>query len=116
MKKYRLVKDLEGKDHEEGILCLKCGYTSYHPKDVAERYCGYCHTFLDAPASPHLKQILRTSIFWTALSTLYLGTAVWTRSLPLLGLGLIVATAAGLGFYSHSRRGGKQASVSRAHR
>jgi len=27
------------------ILCLCCGLRSYHPGDVAERYCGRCHAF-----------------------------------------------------------------------
>jgi ribosomal protein S27AE len=24
------------------ITCPKCGRTSYHPKDIAEHYCGVC--------------------------------------------------------------------------
>ena len=27
------------------ITCLTCGRTSYHPKDVENKYCGYCHKF-----------------------------------------------------------------------
>jgi len=27
------------------ITCLKCNKTSYHPKDVENKYCGYCHEF-----------------------------------------------------------------------
>lgn len=27
------------------ITCLKCNKTSYHPKDVQNKYCGYCHEF-----------------------------------------------------------------------
>jgi len=27
------------------ITCLTCYKTSYHPGDVANKYCGYCHTF-----------------------------------------------------------------------
>lgn len=27
------------------IRCLDCGRTSYHPVDISERYCGYCHEF-----------------------------------------------------------------------
>src|SRR5579863_2572955 len=26
-----------------GIKCLVCGHTSYHPMDLSERYCGFCH-------------------------------------------------------------------------
>jgi ribosomal protein L37E len=29
------------------IRCPRCGLTSYNPKDIAERYCGYCHAFHD---------------------------------------------------------------------
>jgi hypothetical protein len=29
------------------ITCLVCQKTSYHPTDVSERYCGYCHQFHD---------------------------------------------------------------------
>jgi hypothetical protein len=27
------------------FTCPDCGRTSYHPQDVAHRYCGACHTF-----------------------------------------------------------------------
>ena len=27
------------------ITCPKCGKTSYHPRDIAENYCGNCHEF-----------------------------------------------------------------------
>lgn len=27
------------------IHCYGCGNTSYHPKDIEEAYCGYCHKF-----------------------------------------------------------------------
>jgi hypothetical protein len=27
------------------IKCLRCGFTSHHPKDVSEKYCGHCHQF-----------------------------------------------------------------------
>lgn len=32
------------------ITCPRCGRTSYHPKDVTERYCGACHLFHDQMA------------------------------------------------------------------
>jgi hypothetical protein len=28
-----------------GILCLRCGRTSFNPHDVAHFYCGGCHAF-----------------------------------------------------------------------
>ena len=28
-----------------GIRCHTCKLTSYHPKDVQERYCACCHRF-----------------------------------------------------------------------
>lgn len=27
------------------IFCLCCGRESINPNDIAQRYCGYCHTF-----------------------------------------------------------------------
>jgi hypothetical protein len=27
------------------ITCPFCHWTSYHPKDIEERYCGHCHRF-----------------------------------------------------------------------
>lgn len=32
--------------HTLGILCLLCDAVSYSPVDIAERYCGRCHTWL----------------------------------------------------------------------
>jgi hypothetical protein len=29
----------------EAIICLCCGLGSAHPKDMAERYCGFCQSF-----------------------------------------------------------------------
>lgn len=29
------------------ILCLRCGMVSYNPNDIAQRYCGRCHLFLE---------------------------------------------------------------------
>lgn len=29
--------------HTPSINCRRCGKTSYHPKDIEEGYCGYCH-------------------------------------------------------------------------
>jgi len=34
-------------DDGESILCHICGSTSFHPRDVAEKYCGQCHVFHD---------------------------------------------------------------------
>jgi len=31
------------------ITCPRCGWTSYNPHDISERYCGHCHVFLDDP-------------------------------------------------------------------
>lgn len=35
----------EGEEREKppSITCPTCRKTSYHPKDIEERYCGYCH-------------------------------------------------------------------------
>lgn len=29
----------------ESITCPDCGRTSWHPEDVRQGYCGYCHDF-----------------------------------------------------------------------
>jgi hypothetical protein len=29
----------------KGITCCRCGKTSFHEADVANRYCGFCHLF-----------------------------------------------------------------------
>lgn len=34
------------------IQCMACGMISHNPKDVAERYCGNCHTFHHGPDTP----------------------------------------------------------------
>lgn len=41
-----------GLDDEPHIKCLKCGLTSYHPKDIEERFCGKCHAWHDQNAEP----------------------------------------------------------------
>jgi hypothetical protein len=30
-----------------GFTCARCGRTSHHPLDVADRYCGHCHIYID---------------------------------------------------------------------
>jgi hypothetical protein len=35
------------------ITCPHCHLTSYHPSDIRERYCGYCHRFHDDPPGVH---------------------------------------------------------------
>jgi hypothetical protein len=32
---------------EASIDCRACGMRSYHPEDIARRYCGNCHAFHD---------------------------------------------------------------------
>ena len=34
------------------ITCLGCGRKSFHPDDIAARYCGACHVFHDDEAHP----------------------------------------------------------------
>lgn len=29
----------------QAIVCLCCGLGSNHPKDVEQKYCGFCHEF-----------------------------------------------------------------------
>lgn len=41
-KPYAIIKSAGG---QTGIKCFKCERTSYHPQDVAYKYCGHCHRF-----------------------------------------------------------------------
>lgn len=36
-----------GPEPEQSIACPRCGKTSHHPQDIAQRYCGFCHIFHD---------------------------------------------------------------------
>jgi ribosomal protein S27AE len=31
------------------FICPRCGAESFNPSDIAERYCGRCHAFVDDP-------------------------------------------------------------------
>lgn len=43
--------DLELVDTDaESIRCPQCGWVSYNPNDVRERYCGHCHQYHDVMA------------------------------------------------------------------
>lgn len=42
---YELVEDRG----VAGIRCTTCNHTSYHPEDVRNRYCGYCHSYHETP-------------------------------------------------------------------
>ncbi|MEW6304867.1 MAG: hypothetical protein AB1705_15435 [Verrucomicrobiota bacterium] len=46
VKTYELVND------GAAIKCLRCGMTSYHPQDVAHKYCGNCHVFHHLAVGP----------------------------------------------------------------
>lgn len=35
---------------QKSITCSTCNMTSYHPEDIANRFCGKCKTFLTDPA------------------------------------------------------------------
>lgn len=35
---------------QSGITCMLCGFTSWHPQDVEERYCAACHVFHEEQA------------------------------------------------------------------
>ncbi len=37
----------EDEQGQQYILCRTCDHRSYHPSDIIERYCGYCHIFHD---------------------------------------------------------------------
>jgi hypothetical protein len=41
---YEISTDAFG---HQFIRCLLCGLASYHPEDIQQKYCGYCHVFHD---------------------------------------------------------------------
>jgi hypothetical protein len=41
--RYRLL------ENGQAIQCLTCTQVSHNPHDVAQRYCGHCHQFLESP-------------------------------------------------------------------
>ncbi len=43
---YRI--DPETEKEPASIVCLQCNRRSYHPEDIKQRYCGFCHAFLEA--------------------------------------------------------------------
>jgi hypothetical protein len=43
---YEIVEEARAPGGK-AIKHLACGRTSYNPNDVNERYCGFCHVFLD---------------------------------------------------------------------
>jgi uncharacterized OB-fold protein len=49
---YDLVVNRETGRLVLGSRCHTCGRTSYHPKDVEERYCSACHTFHEDQQGP----------------------------------------------------------------
>lgn len=34
---------------QPSITCPRCGRTSFHPEDVKQKYCGYCHWWTSDP-------------------------------------------------------------------
>jgi hypothetical protein len=40
--------DVRRVDGPPSFTCPHCGRTSYNPNDIAQRYCGACHQFLDS--------------------------------------------------------------------
>lgn len=38
------------------ITCPRCRRTSYNPNDVEQRYCGFCHRYLDDQLSLELDE------------------------------------------------------------
>ena len=44
----------------DSITCPKCGLTSNHPMDIAQRYCGNCHQF-HASFHPEIGRELKVS-------------------------------------------------------
>ena len=47
----KLARELHGPPPPDppGFTCPRCGRTSYHPRDLAEGYCGACHDWTGRP-------------------------------------------------------------------
>lgn len=43
--------DAAGSNEPPSFVCPRCGAKSYNPHDIAERYCGACHRFVDEPSA-----------------------------------------------------------------
>jgi ribosomal protein L37E len=43
---YEILRNEKG---QESIRCRLCGRESFHPDDVKERYCAFCHVFHQKP-------------------------------------------------------------------
>lgn len=39
------IEAIREREGQTGICCHTCGFVSYHPEDVRQRYCGHCHVF-----------------------------------------------------------------------
>lgn len=46
-KRQRLLAEAQRVERAPSITCPRCRLTSYHPSDIRERYCGFCHRFHD---------------------------------------------------------------------
>jgi len=44
----RQTRHILDQDVVPSIICPRCGWRSYNPHDIAERYCGHCREFHDA--------------------------------------------------------------------
>lgn len=40
------------------ITCPRCERTSYNLHDIRERYCGYCHEWIDGPVEEEVIEAL----------------------------------------------------------
>ncbi|HJQ59437.1 MAG TPA: hypothetical protein VJ890_21195 [Vineibacter sp.] len=42
----------------ESFTCPRCGAVSHNPGDIANRYCGRCHAFVDDPRRPPAESVI----------------------------------------------------------
>jgi ribosomal protein L37E len=47
-----LAKENRQKGEPPSIACPVCGMTSFHPKDIEERYCAACHNWHSEMVKP----------------------------------------------------------------
>jgi hypothetical protein len=58
--------ELVNKNGQEGIKCLVCGLTSFHPMDIQEKFCGHCDDYHEFPFLNEQKNIdyLKQNELW----------------------------------------------------
>lgn len=51
--RYHLVRHMG----QRCLLCRRCNRITFNPNDIAQRYCGFCHVFLDEQAVAYAERV-----------------------------------------------------------